>query len=133
MFVTNAKRKSPRGKITVVRLVHGYRENGKLKMKIIKTIGQSRDLEEIEYFRKIGKSLIKELKTGIRQKSIPPPPSVNLSALKGKLAINEGVEDVLGHVYKYLEFDKIVLGYRKKRRMESDFKVLYFHAFFRTC
>ena len=68
MFVTTAKRKSPKGAITVVRLVHGYREAGKSKMKIIKTIGQSRDLEEIEYFRKIGKNLIEELKTGIRPK-----------------------------------------------------------------
>ena len=31
MFVTNAKRKSPRGKITVVRLVHGYRGKRKIK------------------------------------------------------------------------------------------------------
>ena len=29
MFVTTAKRKSLRGAITVVRLVHGYREDGK--------------------------------------------------------------------------------------------------------
>ena len=70
MFVSTAKCKSPNGAITVVRLVHGYRENGKVKHKIIRTIGQSRDSEEIEYFRQIGKSLIKELETGIKHKSI---------------------------------------------------------------
>ena len=129
MFVTTAKRKSPKGAITVVRLVHGYREAGKSKMKIIKTIGQSRDLEEIEYFRKIGKNLIEELKTGIRQNSVPPPPSVNLSALKGKSSINDGIEDILGHVYIYLGFDKIVLGYRKNTEWNQILKYCIFMRF----
>ena len=54
---------------------------------------------------------------------------MNLSALKGKLAINEGVEDVLGHVYKYLEFDKIVLGYRKNAEWNQILKYCIFMRF----
>ena len=40
MYVTTPTRK---GNITVVRLVHGYRKDGKVKIKTIKTLGQSRD------------------------------------------------------------------------------------------
>ena len=108
MFVTTAKRQSPRGKITVVRLVHGYREDGRSKMKIIKTIGQSRDLEEIEYFRKLGEALKKELESGIKSNPIPPPPQ--------KLKLGKKRKNFKGYTYctnKTDLFNKIKDNHKK--------------------
>ena len=49
MYITTLKRKNGS---TVVRLVECFRENGKVKTQIVKTIGQSKDPEIIEYHRK---------------------------------------------------------------------------------
>ena len=54
---------------------------------------------------------------------------MNLSALKGKSSINDGIEDILGHVYIYLGFDKIVLGYRKNTEWNQILKYCIFMRF----
>ena len=129
MFVTTAKRKSPRGAITVVRLVHSYREAGKSKMKILKVIGQSRDSADIEYFRKVGEALKQELEIGIKSNPIPPPVQVNLNSLEGSSIINDGVHDILGHIYEYLGFEKLILGARNSIGWNQILRYLIFMRF----
>ncbi len=66
MYITTPKRKNG---ITVIRLVHGYRKDGKVKIKIIKTLGQSKIPEEIEHLKKMALSLKLELETKKKTKA----------------------------------------------------------------
>ena len=119
MYITTPKRK---GGITVVRLVHGFRKDGKVKIKIIKTIGQSRDPEEIEYFKKLALNVKAELETGVRQKPVCPPESIRLSSLRGEKIVNNGVQDILGSIYKRLGLDSIISGTRKDKLWNQTLK-----------
>ena len=126
MYITTPKRK---GGITVVRLVHGFRKDGKVKIKIIKTIGQSRDPKEIEYFKKLALNVKAELETGVRQKPVSPPESIRLSSLRGERTVNDGVQDILGSIYKCLGFDHIISGTRKDKLWNQTLKYGLFMRF----
>jgi len=126
MYITTPKRK---GGITVVRLVHGFRKDGKVKIKIIKTLGQSRDPKEIEYFKKLALNVKLELETGIRQKPVPPPERLRLSSLRGEKTINDGVQDMLGSIYNCLGFDSILSGTRKDTLSNQALKYGLFMRF----
>ena len=62
MFITSPKRKNGS---TVVRLVECFRKEGKVKTRIVKTLGQSKDLEVIEYYKKTARKLLDEHKKGL--------------------------------------------------------------------
>ena len=126
MYITTPKRKSG---ITVVRLVHGFRKDGKVKTKIIKTIGQSRDPEEIEYFKKLALKEKMEWDTGVQQKPVVPPESIHLSCLRGEAVINDGVPDILGCIYKRLGFENIISGTRKDKLWNKLLKYCLFIRF----
>ena len=126
MYITTPKRK---GGITVVRLVHGFRKDGKVKTKIIKTIGQSRDPDEIEYLKKLAVKEKMEWDTGIKQKPVVPDESIRLSCLRGEAVINDGVPDVLGCIYKRLAFKDIISGTRKDKLWNKLLKYCLFIRF----
>ena len=126
MYITTPKRK---GGITVVRLVHGFRKDGKVKTKIIKTIGQSRDPDEIEYLKKLALKEKMEWDTGIKQKPVVPDESIRLSCLRGEAVINDGVPDVLGCIYKRLAFNNIISGTRKDKLWNKLLKYCLFIRF----
>ena len=120
MFVVTPKRKSG---ITVVRLVHGYRQNGKVKKKIIKTIGQSRVPEEIEFMKQSALMLREEIESGKNTKyTSPKPVGVYLHNLIGERVIKDGILDVFGDIYNRLGFDEIISTDRKEREWNEALK-----------
>ena len=111
MYITTPKRK---GGITVVRLVHGFRENGKVRQKVIKTLGQSKDPQEIEQFKKMALSLRAKLKAEeAKQSSELLPERVPLRLLQGLKTVNDGIPDILGFLYESLGFSGLISGNRK--------------------
>ena len=128
VFVTAPKRK---GGATVVRLVRSFRQKGKIKQQIIKTLGQSKDPNEIEYFKKLALNLKLELETGAKQTPVPLPVPVNvrLSCMEGKTSINDGVQDIIGVVYNELNFDEIISGTRKDRQWNKLLRHCLFMRF----
>ena len=110
MYVTTPKRKNGS---TAVRLVHGFRKDGKVKIKIIKTLGQSKDPEAIAHLKQAAFRLKAELQTGVRPSPLEPPENIPLSSLRGQRAVNDGVQDILGSIYKRLGFDNLISGSRK--------------------
>ena len=115
----------------MVRLVRSFREKGKVKQQIIKTLGQSKDPNEIEYFKKSAFNLKLELETGIKQVPVPLPVPVHvrLSCMEGKTSINEGVQDIIGAVCNQLKFDEVISGTRKDRQWNKFLKYCLFMRF----
>ena len=128
MFITTPTRK---GGATVVRLVRSFRDKGKVKQKVIKTLGQSKDPNEIEYFKKLAFNLKLELETGVKQAPVPLPIPVNvrLSCMEGKTSINDGVQDIIGAVCNYLKFDEVISGTRKNGQWNKFLKYCLFMRF----
>ena len=119
MFVTAPKRK---GGITVVRLVRGYRINGKVRQEIIKTVGQSKDPQMIEYYKKIALNIKAEMETKQKQEPIPLPLTTSLCYLEGRDAINDGIPDILGFIYDQLGLNEIISNTRKDREWNKVLK-----------
>ena len=127
MYVTTPTRK---GNITVVRLVHGYRKDGKVKIKTIKTLGQSRDPKKIEHLKKKALKLKKALQQGIPLPASPSPTdNVPLSRLRGKKIQNDGVLDILGTSYKHLRFQNLISHTRKNKVWNQILKYCVFARF----
>lgn len=119
MFVATAKKKDG---MTSVRLVHSFREAGKVKKKIIKTVGQAKDAEGIKQLKSLAFELKKKLeKTGA---SVPFSFGPPLSYVRGKKSINDGVRDVLGAFYSYLSFDHLISKTKKDRQWNEMLKSL---------
>jgi len=81
MYITTPKRKNGS---TVVRLVECFRKEGKIKTRIVKTLGQSKDKQVIEYYKKTARKLLDEHKKGFYNlKKIsdakPQLPSISLN------------------------------------------------------
>ncbi|MCZ0931927.1 MAG: hypothetical protein OXJ52_02090 [Oligoflexia bacterium] len=104
MYITIPKRKN--GSL-VVRIVESYRKDGKVKNRIIKTIGQSKDLKKIEEFKLSAKRLLEEYKRakGERPRAFFP---VDLGRFLGVLRHNKGFEDILGSSYGSLGFSSLI-------------------------
>ena len=119
MFVATAKKKDG---MTSVRLVHSFRQSGKVKKKIIKTVGQSKDTEGIKHLKNLALGLKKELeKKGV---SVPFSFGPPLSYVRGKISLNDGVRDVLGAFYSHLGFDYLISGTKKNKQWNELLKSL---------
>lgn len=104
MYITTPKRKN--GSL-VVRIVESYRKDGKVKNRIIKTIGQSKDLKKIEELKLSAKRLLEEYK---RAKAGEPASffPVDLGRFLGVVSHNKGFEDILGSSYESLGFSSLI-------------------------
>ena len=113
-----------------MRLVHGYRKEGKVKIKIIKTLGQSKDPEKINQLTEKALKLKEALKQGGK---LPPPPSpadnVPLSRLRGQRTQNDGVPDILGKAYNHLGFENLISHTRKNKIWNQILKYCLFARF----
>jgi len=122
MFITSPKRKNGS---TVIRLVESFRKDGKVKTRIVKTIGQSKDPEVIEYYKKNAQKLLNEHKKGLIQLSdqawkIP----IDLNRFLGKDRYNNGFEDILGSSYKQLGFESLLKRQRSNQVLNEILKFL---------
>lgn len=106
MYITSPKRKNGS---TVIRLVECFRKDGKVKNRIVKTIGQSKDPQIIKHYKTIAKQILEKQKKGLIQLSkfserIP----IDLSRFLGQERYNNGFEDIFGASYKSLGFSDLI-------------------------
>ncbi|MCY4444751.1 MAG: IS1634 family transposase [Proteobacteria bacterium] len=132
MFMSCPKLKSG---ATVVRLVVAYRkkDTGTPTNRTVKTIGQSKDPEEIKRFQKIGKGIIEDYKNGkIALPNLSPSPEnhINIYDLVGGSRYNKGFEDIFGHIYEKLNFSKLLTKGRNTTNLNEVLKyVVLMHAY----
>ena len=122
MYVTTPKRKNGS---TVVRLVVCFREGGKVKNRIVKTIGQSKDKLIIKEYVKVAYRLIEEEKKGlINVSDLSKKMPVDLYGFSGKDRVNNGFDDILGLVYDQLEFNHLIQANRSSRNLNNNLRNL---------
>lgn len=122
MYMTSPKRKNGS---TVVRLVVSFRQCGKVKNKIVKVVGQSKDKALIEQYKQTAKRLIDEHRKGlISLSSVSEKLPVNLSSFLGKERYNDGFEDILGVGYEKLGFNHLIQGGRSSQELNQTLRNL---------
>ena len=106
MYITSPKRKNGS---TVVRLVESFWKEGKVKNRIVKTIGQSKDPDTIEKYKETARTLLDKHKKGILSLSkLSETLSVDLLRFLGEDRYNNGFEDILGAGYEKLGFSDLI-------------------------
>lgn len=122
MYPTSPKRK---GGATVVRLVESYRKNGKVKTRVVKTIGQSKDPKTIERYKQIAEQIAAEHKQGLSSLSAQPVKlPIDLTDFIGKERINTGFEDIFGAVWRQLGFESLIKTGRDSRALNQHLRSL---------
>ena len=123
MFMTCPKRKDGN---TVVRLVVSYRKDGKPRTKIVKTIGQSKDLTVIEQYKEIARELIEKKNRGVVQVdgAIRNKLPISLSDVDNEERRNNGFDDILSFTYQQLGFDTLIQTGRNPERLNAVLKSL---------
>lgn len=113
MYITSPKRKNGS---TVVRLVESFWQEGKVKNRIVKTIGQSKDPVIIEQYKKSARELLDKHKKGIISlSSLSEKMPLDLLRLKGEDRYNNGFEDILGSSYDHLGFKGLIKTGKSQR------------------
>jgi transposase len=107
-----------------VRIVESTREGDKVLQKTIRTIGQYKDVQEIELAKQFAENLIVKIKNN-QNKSLPgfedivhKPKSkksedenfVNINKMNELERINYGINTVCGAIFNDLTFDKVIEG-----------------------
>ena len=122
MYMTSPKRKN--GSI-VVRLVESYWQDGKVKNRILKTIGQSKDLNVVEKYKQAALKLVEEHKKGIISLSkLSEKLPIDLLRFLGKESYNDGFEDILGSVYESLGFKDLIQTGKNKSKLNETLRSL---------
>ena len=112
MYITTPRRKNGS---RVVRLVESFWKDGKVKNRIVKTIGQSKDPEVIERYKKIACELLERHKKGmISLPGISEKLQVDLLRFVGEDRYNNGFEDILGASYEELGFSSLIKSGKDK-------------------
>ena len=106
MYITSPKRKNGS---TVIRLVESFWKDGKVKNRIVKTIGQSKDPRIIEHYKKTARKLLDKHKKGlISFKKVSEKLSIDLLRFHGEDRYNTGFEDIFGASYEQLGFKTLI-------------------------
>ena len=120
MYMTSPKLKNGS---TVVRLVISFRKDGKVKNRIVKVIGQSKDPDIIEQYKKTARSLIEEHKKGlICFSKVPEKHSIDLYSFHGQDRYNRGFEDILGASYEELGFSDLIKSGKDNKSLNEVLK-----------
>ena len=120
MYITSPKRKN--GSV-VVRLVESFWKEGKVKNRIVKTIGQSKDPEIIEQYKSKARELLDKHKKGIISlKSLSEKLPLDLLRLKGEDRYNNGFEDILGASYEELGFSDLISSGKDNKLLNKALK-----------
>ena len=131
MFITSPKRKNGS---TVIRLVECFRKEGKVKARIVKTIGQSKDKQVIEYYKKVARKLLDDHKKGIVELSKNSGKiSIDLARFLGDGRYNNGFEDIFGSSYSVLGFEGLIRGGKKNKQFNQILKDLVLMRIFDPC
>jgi len=120
MYITTPKRKNGS---TVVRLVECFRKEGKIKTRIVKTLGQSKDKQVIEYYKKTARKLLDEHKKGlIKLSDLAWKMPIDLNRFLAKDRYNNGFEDILGSSYRQLGFESLLKRKRSCQILNETLK-----------
>ena len=131
MFITAPKRKNGS---TVIRLVECFRKDGKVKTRIVRTIGQSKDAQVIEYYKKVARKLLDDHKKGIVELSKNSGKvSIDLARFLGDGRYNNGFEDIFGSSYSFLGFESLIKGGKKNKKLNQILKDLVLMRIFDPC
>ena len=112
--------------------MESYRKDGKVKTRIIKTIGQSKDLKKIEEFKLSAKRLLEEYKKakGDTPRSFFP---VDLGRFFGLFRHNKGLEDILGSSYESLSFSSLIRSGKNTQSLNEVLKDMVLMRVFSPC
>ena len=122
MYVTSPKRKNGS---TVVRLVVSFWKEGKVKNRIVKTIGQSKDPEIIEHYKKTARKIIQEHNKGLIQfAGVSEKIPIDLSKFLGQQHYNTGFEDIFGTSYEQLGFEDLIKSGRLNKSLNKVLRSL---------
>lgn len=117
MFIRT--KKTPRSKSISIQLVESFRENGKIKQRVISHVGTSDQQEKIEELIKLAETLKTDIHHARLTKQTNPVSAQHrlgtLSAIDNKLTLHAadleeenrfilGIHDIYGHIYDYLGF-----------------------------
>ena len=131
MYITSPKRKNGS---TVVRLVESFWKEGKVKNRIIKTIGQSKDPVIIEQYKKLARELLDKHKKGILSlSSLSEKMSIDLLRLKGEDRYNKGFEDILGSSYEKLGLRELIKTGKNRKALNEALKNMVLMRVFSPC
>ena len=122
MYMTSPKLKNGS---TVVRLVISFRKEGKVKNRIVKVIGQSKDPYIIKQYKKTGRCLIDQHKKGLVSFSkASEKHSIDLYNFLGEDRYNTGFEDILGTSYSRLGFSDLINSGKDNRSLNAVLRSL---------
>ena len=131
MYMTSPKLKN--GSI-VVRLVISFRKDGKVKNRIVKVIGQSKDPEIIEQYKKTARSLIEEHKKGfICFSKVPEKCSIDIYSFHGQARYNRGFDDILGASYEGLGFSGLIRSGKDNKSLNEVLRDMVLMRVFNPC
>lgn len=129
MFVKEVKK--PNGAVSI-RIVESVRRGNKTVQKTIRTLGQHKDPEEIEFIKKAAEALIVQIKNNRKPvlPSLDPADLHSVKTWKKKIAkteddslsethvsiahikeesrFNDGIYDIFGSLYEQLNFDQLI-------------------------
>ena len=115
--MTSPKRKNGS---TVVRLVVSFRKNGKVKNRIVKVIGQSKDPHIIEQYKNSARDLIDRYKKGLVSfPQISEKLPIDLYRFLGEDRYNTGFKDIFGTSYEQLGFGDLIKSGKNNRSLNE--------------
>ena len=120
MYITTPKRKNGS---TVVRLVVSFWKDGKVKNRIVKTIGQSKDPKIIEQYKTTAKKILEQHKKGLISFSeLSEKIPIDLCRFLGKERYNNGFEDIFGTSYQKLGFQNLIKSGKNNKSLNKVLK-----------
>ena len=128
MYITTPKRKNGS---TVIRLVVSFRKEGKVKNRIIKTIGQSKDPKQIRQYTQIAQNIIDKHKKGhLRFSQLSEKHNIDLYRFLGSDRYNYGFEDIFGTSYERLGFLDLIKSGKDNKALNKVLKCMVFMRVF---
>ena len=115
--MTSPKRKNGS---TVIRLVVSFWKDGKVKNRIIKTLGQSKEPKIIEHYKETARRMIEEHKKGfLPLDGVSEKIPIDLCRFFGQQQFNVGFEDIFGASYERLGFLDLIRSGRLNKSLNK--------------
>ena len=122
MYVTSPKIKNGS---TVVRLVISFRHEGKVKNRIVKVIGQSKDPKLIKQYKQTAQSIIDQYKEGrLSFPQISEKHNIDLYRFLGADRYNYGFEDIFGASYEQLGFLNLIESGKSNKALNKVLRAM---------
>ena len=122
MYMTSPKLKNGS---TVVRLVISFRQEGKVKNRIVKVIGQSKNPSLIKQYKKTAKSIVDKYKAGhLSFPQLTEKHNIDLYRFLGANRYNYGFEDIFGASYERLGFAGLIESGKSNKALNKVLRAM---------